>query len=378
MKSFTGGFAEVDEDVGALGWCQGEELLLHRCWEEALIAADLNQGLVIVEGEAEEAAVGRVEDAEAVEARFDLEVGAYLSVDEDAVGSEFGDPGMFGISGGGVKELAVGREVAVVEDEGDLVLAGGEMERVFYLVADEEHAEETGVGVEAVQTHGVVVIPEGRGVLLEWIDAGAALARNEPVGGVAVGFGGDASAVDVGGGANVGDIVAAAMEAVVDGKKVGGGEVVDPLDLEGMAGARFDDGSERRWAVAPHACGRDIAMHFGVDLAHGDAEFAGVRYAHGLGDGECVDEGGELKDVQHGHVLAGCVGDGLLGRRHLVHVVHLGEAVAGAVEKAECGGLLQEASAGRTGIGQRVGSGVMRLAKKHALRWGVRAFKSTK
>ncbi len=168
-------------------------------------------------GEAEEAAVGGVEDAEAIEARFDLEVRADLAVDEDAVGSEFGDPGMVGVSGGGVKELAVGCEVAVVEDEGDLVFAGGEMERVFDGVADEEEAEEPGVGVEAVESHGVVVVPERGGVLLEGVEAGSAFAGDEPVGGVAVGFGGDASTVDVGDGADVGDIVAAAVEAVIDG-----------------------------------------------------------------------------------------------------------------------------------------------------------------
>ena len=42
--------------------------------------------------------------------------------------------GIQGCSGSpeiGVVELAVGGEVAVVEDEGNLVLAGGEMERVF-------------------------------------------------------------------------------------------------------------------------------------------------------------------------------------------------------------------------------------------------------
>jgi hypothetical protein len=122
---------EVDQDVRAFSGGQGEELLLRRCWEQALVAAYLKHGLVVVEGEAEEAAVGGVEDAEAVEARFDLEVRANFAVDEDAVGSEFGDPGMIWVSGGCVKELAVGREVAVVEGEGNLVLAGGEMERVF-------------------------------------------------------------------------------------------------------------------------------------------------------------------------------------------------------------------------------------------------------
>ncbi len=364
VDRLTGEVSEVDQEIGAFGWGEGEELLLGRCWKQALIAADLSHGLVVVEGEAEEAAVGGVEDAEAIEARFDLEVRTDFAVDEDTVRSKFRNPRMIRISGGGVKELAVGCEVTVVKDEGNLVFAGGEMERVFVGVADEEETKETGVGVESVEAHGVVVIPEGRGVLFERIDAGSALTGDEPVGGVAVGFGGDASAVDVGDGADVGDVVAAAVEAVVDGQKVRGGKVVDPLDFEGMSRARFDDGSERCWAVAPHAGGWDVAMDLGLYLTHGDAEFAGVRYAHGLGDGECVDKGGELEDVQHRDGLVWRVWGGLLGERHLVHVVHLAEAVAGAVEKAEGGGLLQEASAGRTGIGQRGGLRSSEASKK--------------
>jgi hypothetical protein len=223
----------------------------------------------------------------------------------------------------------------------------------------------------------MVVIPEGSGVLLEWVEAGSAFAGDEPVGGIAVGFGGDASAVDVGDGADVGDVVSAAVEAVVDGEKVCGGKVVDPLYFKGMVGARFDDGRERRWAVAPHARGRYVTVDFSVYLAHGDAEFAWVRYSHGVWQRESIDEGRQLKNVQHGHVFAWGVGDWLLGSRHLVHVVHLAEA-AGTVEEAEGGSLLQEAAAGRAGIGQRVGSRVVWLAKKHALRWGVRAFKDTK
>ncbi len=71
-------------------------------------------------GQREEAAVGGVEDAEAVEARLDFEVGADLAVDEDGVGVELGDPGAVGVGGDGVEELAVGGEVAIVEGEGNL------------------------------------------------------------------------------------------------------------------------------------------------------------------------------------------------------------------------------------------------------------------
>ncbi len=58
-------------------------------------------------------------------------------------------------------------------------------------------------------------------------------------------------------------------------------------------------------------------MNFGVYLAHGDAKLAWMRYTHGFGDGEWVDEGGELEDVQHRDGLARGVGSRLLGGRHL-------------------------------------------------------------
>jgi hypothetical protein len=217
VDGLAGEVGEVDEEVGAFGGGQGEEFLLCRCGEEALVAADLNHWLMIVESQAEEAAIGGVKDAKAVESRLNFEIRANFTVDEDAVGSEFGDPRVIGVSGGGVEELAVGGEVAVVEDEGDLIFAGGEVERVFGGVADEEEAEETGVGVEAVETHGVVVIPEGGGILLEGVEAGFAFAGDEPVGGVAISLGGYAGTVDVGAGADFGNVAAAAVEAVIDG-----------------------------------------------------------------------------------------------------------------------------------------------------------------
>jgi hypothetical protein len=51
-------------------------------------------------------------------------------------------------------------------------------------------------------------------------------------------------AVEMGDGANVGDARAAAVEGVVDGKEVFGREVADPANLEGLAGAGFDEGGE--------------------------------------------------------------------------------------------------------------------------------------
>ena len=84
--------------------------------------------------------------------------------------------------------------------------------------------------------------------------------------------------MEVGDGADVGDIGAAAVEAVVDGKEVLGGELVNPLNLEGLVGAGFNEGSESGgigiggFGVGPEAGGWEVAVDFGVGLAHGDAE----------------------------------------------------------------------------------------------------------
>ena len=114
---------------------------------------------------------------------------------------------MFGIAGEVVvEELTVGGEVAVVEDERDFVFAEGRSRRVFDFVAEEEHAEQAGVGVEAVEAHGVIVVPERGGVLLERVGAGAGFTGDEPVFGVAVVFGGDLGAVKMGDGADLGEV----------------------------------------------------------------------------------------------------------------------------------------------------------------------------
>ena len=90
----------------------------------------------------------------------------------------------------------------------------------------------------------MIVVPERGGVLLEGVGAGAGGAGDEPVFGVAVVFAGGFGAVEVDAGADVGDVVAAAVQGVVDGQEVLGGELVDPFDLERLAGAGFDEGAE--------------------------------------------------------------------------------------------------------------------------------------
>jgi hypothetical protein len=93
---------------------------------------------------------------------------------------------------------------------------------------------------------------------------------------MAVVFGRILSTVQMDAGAYFGDVATAAMEGVVDGEEVPGGEIVHPLDGKGMAGVDIDERGEGRFSVAPLAGYGDIAMNLAVDFAHGDAELVRV------------------------------------------------------------------------------------------------------
>jgi len=156
----------------------------------------------------------------------------------------------------------------------------------------------------------VVVIPEGCGVLLERVEGGAGLAGDIPVFGLAVVLGRGAGAVDVDAGADVRNVMAATVKAVVDGEEVLGGKLVDPLDVEWLVGAGLDErgkggdfGAEAGGVgvgIGPEACGGDVAVDLGVDLAHGDAELLAGAGVEALGERKWVDEGRELERVEHG------------------------------------------------------------------------------
>jgi hypothetical protein len=47
--------------------------------------------------------------------------------------------------------------------------------------------------------------------------------------------------VKVDAGADFGDVMAAAVEAEVDGEEVFGGQLVDPFDVEGLVGVGIDE-----------------------------------------------------------------------------------------------------------------------------------------
>ncbi len=195
----------------------------------------------------------------------------------------------------------------------------------------------------------MVVVPESGGILLKRIGADAGLAGDEPVIGVAIVFGGGLGSVEVGGGADVGDVVAASVERVVDGQEVLSGEIVDPTDLDGLTGACFDDRSEGIGSVAPPAGGRNITVHLCADLLHGDGEGAAAVLEGGTDrfrNGEGIDEGRQLKGVEHWRADTRRVGL-LVGVVHAGHAHgFLGQGALSGVEQADGGGLVQKGTSG--------------------------------
>src|SRR5271170_3379643 len=124
MEVLAGGLRKVDEEVGALGGGKVEAGEFNWRGKQSLIGAYLVKGLVIGEGQGEEAAIGGVEKTEAVGARLHFEVGPYFAVDQDEASEELGDPGVLGIAGIRIEKLTIGGELAVGEYERDLVFAG--------------------------------------------------------------------------------------------------------------------------------------------------------------------------------------------------------------------------------------------------------------
>jgi len=116
----------------------------------------------------------------------------------------------------------------------------------------------------------MVVVPECGSVLLQGIVTGAALAGDEPVFRIAIVFGWDARSVYVDNGAYIWNILAAAVERVIDGKEVLCRQVVYPLHLKRMTFARFNQRSQGGGAITPHTGGWYVTVDLGMNLTHGD------------------------------------------------------------------------------------------------------------
>jgi hypothetical protein len=67
------------------------------------------------------------------------------------------------------------------------------------------------------------------------------------------------------------EFMAGTMEAVVDGEKMPGWQLITPLDGQFFMTAGFEQGADGVWSVAPQPGWRKITVHLYSDLAHGDA-----------------------------------------------------------------------------------------------------------
>ena len=147
----------------------------------------------------------------------------------------------------------------------------GKLERLLHFVADHKQAEHAGVGVEAIDAHGVVVIPEHGGILAVGIKIRARLSRDVPILGIAVAFRRRLGAVHVDDAANFGIAGFGAMKRVVDRQKMLGGQFVRPFDRQPFPAPGFKRGARHRSAAAPEPRSGKIAMQFALDLLHRDA-----------------------------------------------------------------------------------------------------------
>src|ERR1700678_1191961 len=129
----------------------------------------------------EKPAVGAVENAKTILARFDIQIRKQFPVHQNGVSKVFGDPGGFWIRRNWVVELALCVEYAIVDNQGNFVLAPGQIQRILDRVTNEEHAEQTSDHIEPVDSESVVVIPEHGSVLIIWIVVERGFSRHIPV-----------------------------------------------------------------------------------------------------------------------------------------------------------------------------------------------------
>ena len=199
--------AEVDQDIGALPGAQQQRVQRHCGIEQPGVGADLEERQhrgAGGQGHAVEAGVGAVVEVEAVQGLIDVQVGPDLAVDHGHIAEELRRPQPVRADGAavGVGQGAVGVELLVLQDEGELVLADRQPERPARLarvqvVADEVAAGQAGVDVEAGDAQGVVVVPEVAGLLGVAVGVAVAAAGQEGLFGQAVMGGLGVAAVQV-------------------------------------------------------------------------------------------------------------------------------------------------------------------------------------
>ena len=150
-----------------------------------------------------------------------------------------GTQGVSGLGRDGIFELPVGQKKAIVDQQRNLVFSLGKFQRVFRFITDEIHALQSGIDIQAIDAHGVVVVEEHRRILPVGIVEGCGLAGDAPVLGIAVAARRRLAPVQVNHTAHLGQIGFGAVQRVIDGQKMALRQLVDPLHNQALIAAGF-------------------------------------------------------------------------------------------------------------------------------------------
>ena len=247
---------EIHHDIRALARGDREAGDGYRRGQKPLVRSDLLKRLAIAERQKIKPRIGSVQYTEAVLARLHIEIRKQPAVDKCGVSGVLGYPGRIGEHADGIVDLPVGPDHAIHENQRNFVLALGKIQRVFEGVANHVQARHAGADVQPVDAHGMVVIPEQRGVLRVRIVVSGRLARRIRVFRPAVALRRDSGAVNMHDRARFGTAFFRAHEVVIDGEKMLRGQLVRPFDENFLAAAGFDGGTWNAVTVAPKTGGR--------------------------------------------------------------------------------------------------------------------------
>jgi hypothetical protein len=146
---------------------------------------------------------------------------------------------MFRMRRNGIEQLALVIKNPVIQHQGQLVVAGGQIKALFVCIAKQIHTHHARVEIQPAGAHGVVVIPEHRRVLPVRVVEDARLTGWEPVFRVAVVSCRRTAAMQMNHSTRLRQLPPGAMEAVVDGEKMACRQLVMPLNSQFLVTAGF-------------------------------------------------------------------------------------------------------------------------------------------
>src|SRR5271155_295337 len=108
----------------------------------------------------EESTVRRVEYAEPIFARLNLQIGKQFPIHQNRIAEAIRYPRRFRVWRDGVIQLAFQVEKTVANCQRNLILAFGQVQPFFKTVYYEKIAEQSGIHVQPRDSQGMVVVPQ--------------------------------------------------------------------------------------------------------------------------------------------------------------------------------------------------------------------------